>query len=65
MSGVSAITGPARLTQLHALSPADTNTISDPKHIVPVTSTIPVSGTKLKHTIPAYSFELIELDTKK
>jgi alpha-L-arabinofuranosidase len=65
LTGVSAINGAARLTQLHALSPADTNTIDDPKHIVPVTSTIPVSGTKLKHTIPGYSFELIELDTKK
>jgi alpha-N-arabinofuranosidase len=65
LSGVSGITGPARLTRLHALSPADTNTITDPKHIVPVESTLPVSGTKVKHTIPGYSFELIEIDTKK
>ena len=65
LSGVSAITGPAKLTRLHALSPADTNTIADPKHIVPVESTIPVSGTKLKHTMPGYSFEVIEMDTKK
>jgi alpha-N-arabinofuranosidase len=65
LSGVSAITGPAKLTRLHALSPVDTNTITDPKHIVPVESTIPASGTKFKHTIPGYSFEVIELDTKK
>ncbi len=65
LSGVSAIAGPAKLTRLHALSPADTNTITDPKHIVPVESTIPVTGTKVKHTIPGYSFEVIELDTKK
>jgi len=50
---------------MHAVSPADTNTITDPKHIVPVESTIPVSGTKLKHSLPGYSFEVIELDTKK
>jgi alpha-L-arabinofuranosidase len=65
LSGVSAIAGPAKLTRLHALSPVDTNTITEPKHIVPVESTLPVAGTKLKHTIPGYSFELIEMDTKK
>ncbi len=65
LSGISAITGPAKLTQLHALSPNDTNTITEPKHIVPVDSTLPVTGTKLKHTMPGYSFEVIELDTKK
>jgi alpha-L-arabinofuranosidase len=65
LSGVSAITGPAKLTRLHALSPVDTNTITDPKHIVPVESTIPVAGTKVRHAIPGYSFEVIELDTKK
>jgi alpha-L-arabinofuranosidase len=65
LSGVSAIAGPAKLTRLHALSPADTNTITDPKHIVPVESTLPVAVTKLKHTIPGYSFEVIELGTKK
>ena len=65
LSGVSAISGPAKLTRLHALSPTDTNTITEPKHIVPVDSTTPVAGTKLKHTMPGYSFEVIELDTKK
>jgi alpha-N-arabinofuranosidase len=64
LSGISAITGPARLTELHALSPADTNTITEPKHIMPVESTVPVTGTKLKHTMPGYSFEVIELSTK-
>jgi alpha-L-arabinofuranosidase len=64
-SGIAAITGPAKVTRLHALSPADTNTITDPRHIVPVKSTLPITGTKLKHTLPGYTFELIELDTKK
>ena len=65
LSGISGVTGPAKVKRLHALSPADTNTISDPKHIVPVESTIPVTGTKLKHTLGGYTFELIELQTKK
>jgi alpha-N-arabinofuranosidase len=64
LSGAKAITGPAKLTRLHALSPTDTNTITDPKHIVPVESTIPVTGSRFKHTLPGYSFELIELSAK-
>jgi alpha-L-arabinofuranosidase len=64
LSGVGAIAGPAKLTRLHALSPVDTNSISDPKHIVPVESTIALTGTTFKHTLPGYTFEVIELDTK-
>jgi alpha-N-arabinofuranosidase len=65
LKGIAAITGPGKVTSLHALSPADTNTITDPKHIVPVESTIPVTGMKFKHRLPGYTFELIELSTKK
>ena len=65
LSGISSVAGPAKVKRLHALSPADTNTIGDPKHIVPVESTIPMTGTKLKHTLGGYTFELIELETKK
>jgi len=65
LSGVNAIAGPGKVTRLHALSPVDTNTVADPKHIIPVESTLPVAGTKLKHTLGGFTFELIELDTKK
>jgi alpha-L-arabinofuranosidase len=65
LKGVSGVSSQAKLTRLHALSPVDTNTITDPKHIVPVESTIPVAGTSVKHVIPGYSFELVELQTKK
>jgi len=64
LKGIGSVAGPAKVTRLHALSPVDTNTINDPKHIVPVESTIPVTGTKIKHTLLGYSFELIELSTK-
>lgn len=65
LKGVGSVTGPAKLTRLHALSPADTNNIIDPKHIVPVESMIPVTATKMKHTLPGYSFKLIEVVAKK
>jgi alpha-N-arabinofuranosidase len=65
LSGVSAITGPVKVTRLHALSPTDTNRIDDPKHIVPVESTATTTGTKLKHTLGGYTFEVLEFSTKK
>ena len=65
LSGVGAITGPIKVKRLHALSPADTNTITEPTHIVPVDSTIAPTGTKLKHSLGGYTFEVLEIHTKK
>ncbi|HTJ31505.1 MAG TPA: alpha-L-arabinofuranosidase C-terminal domain-containing protein [Acidobacteriaceae bacterium] len=65
LAGVGAITGPIKVKRLHALSPADTNTITDPKHIVPVESTIAATGTKIKHSLGGYTFEVLEIHTKK
>ena len=65
LTGISAIQGAAKVQQLHAMSTADTNTITDPNHIVPVESTIAIHGSQFKQTLPGYCFELIELDTRK
>ena len=65
LSGIKSIAGSAKVTSLHANSTADTNSITDPKHIVPTESTLPVSGTKLKFNLPGQTFEVIELETKK
>ena len=65
LSGVSGITGPVKVTRLHALSPADTNRIDDAKHIVPVESMATAMGTKLKHTLGGYTFEVLEFSTRK
>jgi alpha-N-arabinofuranosidase len=65
LAGVKSVAASAKVTRLHALSPVDTNTITDPKHIVPTTTTMPVTGTKWKHTLPGYTFEVVELETKK
>ena len=65
LDGISVIAGHVKMTQLHALSPADTNTISEPKRIVPVESSIPVSGKSFEHVMPGYAFELFEIQTRK
>jgi alpha-L-arabinofuranosidase len=64
LKGVGSVTGPAKLTRLHPLSPVDTNSITDPKHVVPVETTILVTETNSKYVIPGYRLELIELNTK-
>jgi alpha-N-arabinofuranosidase len=65
LSGVKAIAGPVKVTKLHAMSPADTNTITEPKHIVPVESTLAAEGTKVKLALSGYTFEVLEIETKK
>jgi alpha-N-arabinofuranosidase len=51
----------AKLVSLSAKDTQSTNTIDTPKAIVPVDSNIPVQGSRLKHTMPGYSIEVIEL----
>ncbi|MDE1176824.1 MAG: alpha-L-arabinofuranosidase C-terminal domain-containing protein [Edaphobacter sp.] len=42
---------------------AETNSITDPKRIVPVKSTIK-TGAKFSHTIPPYSIQVVVMETK-
>jgi alpha-N-arabinofuranosidase len=51
----------AKLVSLSAKDTQATNTIDNPKAIVPVDSNIPVQGSHLKHTVPGYSIQVIEL----
>ena len=52
------------LISLSAHSTQETNSISDPKRIVPVESQINGLGANFTHNIPAYSIEVLELKTK-
>jgi alpha-N-arabinofuranosidase len=64
LKGVGHVASTAKVERLHAMSPVDTNTITDPKHIVPVATSLPVAGDKAKYTLGGYTFEVIEFDTK-
>jgi alpha-N-arabinofuranosidase len=55
------LAGSAKLVSLSGKSTQATNSINNPKAVVPVESTIAVQGSHLKHTMPAYSIEVIEL----
>jgi alpha-L-arabinofuranosidase len=56
--------GDARLFSLHATTWNDTNSITDPTHIRPVVSTVPISGAEWSHEIPANSIEVVDLPSR-
>ena len=45
-------------------TPAETNTITDPKRIVPVTTTVRHDGAKFTQTMPPYSIQAMEFSYK-
>jgi alpha-N-arabinofuranosidase len=57
-------TGKTKLVTLSAADTQETNSITDPKRIVPVESAIAVSGGRVKHTMPKYSIEVIVADVE-
>ena len=64
IKGVGAQHGTARLIRLHAATTAASNSLDHPRQIVPVTSTVALSGSVLTHVIPGYSIEVLEIPTR-
>jgi alpha-N-arabinofuranosidase len=64
LPGLGAAAHTARVESLQAKTTWATNTITDPKRIMPVKSTVPFQGDKLQHVMPAYSIQVMEIDLK-
>ena len=64
LSGLGAGAHTAQLSTMHANSPWATNTIREPKRVVPVPSTLKLNGETLTHSVPAYSVQVLALDLK-
>ena len=54
----------AKISSLHASTWDDTNSITDPNHIRPVVSTVPVKVGEWSHTIPANTIEVIDIPSR-
>jgi len=52
----------AKLTTLSAKDTQATNSINRPEFLKPVDSSVTVTGSRLRHTIPQYAIEVIEFD---
>ena len=64
LRGLGAAAHVARVSTLHANTTWATNTIQDPKRIVPVNSTLNLKGERTPYVVPAYSIQLLEVDLK-
>jgi alpha-N-arabinofuranosidase len=62
LNGVSQVSKNGKLITMSAKTTGSTNTISDPKKIVPKESTIKNAATEFPHTLPPYSIQVMELE---
>jgi len=63
MTGVEKVSSTATLFTLSGSNTAETNSISDPRRIIPVKSSIRTAD-KFAHTMPAYAVQIIAIDVK-
>ncbi|MGA8940243.1 MAG: alpha-L-arabinofuranosidase C-terminal domain-containing protein [Acidobacteriaceae bacterium] len=64
LKGVGAGAHEAKMISLHAATFEATNSITNPMMIHPVDSMLRFSGEKLKHTVPAYTIEVVDVPLK-
>ncbi len=64
LEGASGVKSTAKITSLTGHTTEETNSITAPKKIVPVPSTIQGVGASFKHVVPAYSIQVLEIATK-
>ena len=62
IQGAAGIAAEATCVVLSSANPKDTNTITEPTKIVPVTSKIQGIGPKFTHTLPAYSVTVLKIE---
>lgn len=63
LDGVLSVDSAGRLISMNGSGPEDTNSITDPQKIVPVTSEIRGLGTEFTHSFAPYSVNVLELKT--
>lgn len=64
LGGAGKIAGSGSMVELKADQPTDTNSITAPEKIIPVTSTIKGLGKKFTRSFPPYSITVLQLETK-
>lgn len=64
LRGIGTAARTAHIGTLHGNTIWATNTIGEPKRIVPVSSTLSIKGEATPYSVPAYSIQVLELDLK-
>ena len=64
ISGVKSVKAKGLATVLKAATPEDTNSLTEPRKVVPTTEKVKGLGTHFMRTLPPYSITVLELQTK-
>jgi alpha-N-arabinofuranosidase len=64
LSGVAEVNKQAQVTTLRGNTPEETNSITNPERILPIVSTIHNAATSFDHTMPPYSIQVLDIQTK-
>jgi alpha-N-arabinofuranosidase len=64
LQGIGTAARTAHVSTLHGSTIWATNTIKDPKRIVPVSSTVTIKAEAMPYSVPAYSIQVLEIKLK-
>jgi alpha-L-arabinofuranosidase len=64
LNGLGPAARTASVSTLRANTTWATNSIKDPKRVVPVTSTLSISGDRIPYVAPAYSIQVLEINLR-
>jgi alpha-N-arabinofuranosidase len=64
LSGAARVHNGATITTLSGKTTQETNSITEPRRIVPVVSSISNAATSFAHTVPQYSIQILEIGLK-
>jgi alpha-L-arabinofuranosidase len=64
LTGVTTVDKDAQLTTLRGNTPEETNSITDPRRIVPAVSAIHNAAASFEHTVPAYSIQALDIKAR-
>ena len=62
LKGTTRVSHDAHLVTLRGNTPEETNSISDPERLVPVSSTVHNVAPSFDHTIPSYSIQVLDIE---
>jgi alpha-N-arabinofuranosidase len=63
-SGLASVDAKGQAITLSAASPTDTNSITEPTKIVPVTAAVDGLGTSFTRSLPPYSLTVLQMKAK-
>jgi alpha-L-arabinofuranosidase len=64
LGGVTSVDKDAPLTTLRGNTPEETNSITDPRRIMPVSSAIHNAAANFEHTLPPYSIQVLDIKAR-